>query len=58
MATTYRNRTNSVNEEPKIAKGKKKPVVIKLSPKTIKNIKSKTTQIGPGGKEYIIEDWH
>ena len=54
MATTYNNRANSVNEEPKIAK---KPVKIKLSPKNVKKIKSKVTEIGPGGKEYVIKDW-
>ena len=56
MARSTTNRSNSVNEEPKIAK-KPKMIKIKLSPKTIKNIKSKTTQIGPGGKETIIKDW-
>ena len=56
MATNYKNRANSVNEEPKIAK-KPKMVRIKLSPKTIKKIKTKTTEIGPGGKETIIKDW-
>lgn len=56
MARRTTNRSNSVNEEPKIAK-KPKMIKIKLSPKTIKNIKSKTTQIGPGGKETIIKDW-
>ncbi len=57
MARRTTNRSNSVNEEPKIAK-KPKMIKIKLSPKTIKNIKSKTTQIGPGGKETIIKDCH
>ena len=56
MATNYKNRANSVNEEPKIAT-RPKMIKIKLSPKNVKKIKSKTTQIGPGGKEYIIKDW-
>jgi len=55
MATNYKNRANSVNEEPKIAQ--KKPVKIKLSPKNVKKIKTKVTEIGPGGKEYVIKDW-
>ena len=54
MATRKIQRSNSVNEEPKIAK---KPVKIKLSPKNVKKIKSKITEIGPGGKEYVIKDW-
>ena len=57
MARRTTNRSNSVNQEPKIAKGKK-PVKIKLSPKTIKKIKTKTTEIDPWtGKETIIKDW-
>ena len=54
MAKRKIQRSNSVNEEPKIAK---KPVKIKLSPKNVKKIKSKITEIGPGGKEYVIKDW-
>ena len=56
MATRKIQRSNSVNEEPKIAK-KPKMIKIKLSPANVKKIKSKITEIGPGGKEYVIKDW-
>ena len=55
MARRKIQRSNSVNEEPKIAQTK--PVKIKLSPKNVKKIKTKVTEIGPGGKEYVIKDW-
>ena len=53
MARRTTNRSNSVNEEPKIAK-KPKMIKIKLSPANIKKIKTKVTD----GRGNIIKDWH
>ena len=55
MARTSKpQRSNSVNDEGKVAR---KPIKIKLSPGNVRKIKSKVTEIGPGGKEYVIKDW-
>ena len=55
MARTSKpQRSNSVNDEGKVAR---KPVKIKLSEDNLKKIKTKTTWVGPGGKETVIKDW-
>ena len=55
MARTRKTqRSNSVNDEGRIAR---KPTKIKLSEDNVRKIKSKVTEIGPGGKVTVIKDW-
>ena len=35
---------------------KKKPIIIKLSPKSIKNIGYRIVNVGPGGKETVVRE--
>ena len=55
MARTRKTqRSNSVNEERRLAR---KPAKVKLSEENVRKIKSKVTEIGPGGKVTVIKDW-